>query len=42
MKKKNLFVTKKQLSSLSTTINEAPIDYEDRPERMDPTLQGQK
>ena len=40
MKKKNLFVTKKQLSSLSTTINEAPIDYEDRPERMDPTLQG--
>jgi hypothetical protein len=40
MKKKNLFLTKKQLSSLSTTINEAPIDYGDRPERMDPTLQG--
>jgi len=40
MKNKNIFLTKKQLSSLSTTINEAPIDYGDRPERMDPSLQG--
>ena len=39
MEKKDIFLTKKQLSSLSKKLNEAPIDYGDRPERMDPTLQ---
>ena len=39
MEKKDIFLTKKQLSSLSEKLNEAPIDYGDRPERMDPTLQ---
>ena len=41
MKKKNIIITKKQLSEIAQKLNEAPpIDYGDSPERMDPTLQN--
>jgi len=37
-KNKEILISKAQLNSLK--LSEAPIDYEDRPERMDPTLQS--
>ena len=37
--KKNIILTKSQLKKLGGRINEAPIDYGDEPERMDPELQ---
>ena len=37
-KNKEILISKTQLESLR--VVEAPIDYEDRPERMDPTLQS--
>tara|TARA_R100000664_G_C2759734_1_gene149793 strand:+ start:1929 stop:3278 length:1350 start_codon:yes stop_codon:yes gene_type:complete len=40
MKRKNILISKKQLSSLNHMMGEAPIDYGDNPERMDPTLQS--
>jgi len=38
--KKDIVVTKEQLDKLYRSLNEAPIDYGDSPERMDPTLQN--
>ena len=38
--KKDILFTKSQLKKLGLSINEAPIDYGDQPERMDPTLQN--
>ena len=38
--KKDIILTKEQLSKLYHSLNEAPIDYGDSPERMDPTLQN--
>ena len=37
--KKNIILTKSQLQKMGNSINEAPIDYGDEPERMDPSLQ---